>query len=124
MKYLNFTGVKAAKRFELCYGSVMLAGDGTGTRSAAVLRKEARILNAFDEVSVEVKDPKPSEQDRVIQPGGGIVSLQDEDWELLRVYVETAKWVPKIAREAVDAMDFVGTAPSHQLKEVIGGDPT
>ena len=106
-----FEGEKAAKRFELCRIAILGAGDAKGPRNRETIRREARLLDAFDAVSAA--DPKADEKDpdaRVLKPEGGSVTISQEDHVLLATYLDTTPWMPRIARAVVDAQDWLSAA--------------
>lgn len=104
---LTFDGPKAQERFRFCVLSVLCSGDGKGPRNREVLRKEARLLDAFDAISVP--DEKVVQVGRMVTPDA-VVTLEQDDFTLLQSYMDTCAWLSVVAREAVDAQDFVDSA--------------
>lgn len=108
-RVLVFDGPRAAKRFELCRLALLSAGDGKGDRTRETVRKEARLLDALDSVSVRDMS-KPADQDvRVVTPDSRLTLSQD-DYLLLTQYLETTPWLPRWSREVVDVQDWVSAA--------------
>ena len=130
-RVLTFDGddPKSAKRFEMIFEAVMQAGDKTDKRDRALVRKEARVIEALEAIS-EPSEKRPVtcghcgsdltslverhvsavREPRHLKPGAQIVTLQGEDHELMTKYVDTVPWLPVAARAAVDVQDFVGAA--------------
>lgn len=112
-RILKFDGEKAATRFEFCHRAVLMAGNGKGERTRERLRQEARLLDVFESVSVADEDAvRAGDTDarRLVQLGEQRVELQQEDFATLEEYVNTAKWTPRAARQAVDVQDWLSAA--------------
>ena len=112
---LIFEGNRAAKRFEFCLTAVLSGGNGKEERSRIILRKEARLLDAFDSISTEIVNQENSiagqgTATRVLSGLSNTVILQQEDFDLLIHYVDITPWVSRVAREAVDVMDWLSAA--------------
>jgi hypothetical protein len=108
-RVLTFEGPRGPKRFELLYTALMSAGDGKGDRSAATIRKEARLFDAFDEISETNPDAIPGNvARRLVKPAA--LTVSQEDHELLVKYAETTPWAPRASREAVDLWDWLSAA--------------
>lgn len=112
-RVLTFDGEKASKRFELCRVALLAAGDGKGTRDRETTRKEARLLDAFDSVSV----PGGTEQDpdrrilKDVDAGEPLrIELSQDDHTLLTKYLDATPWLPRAARDAVDVQDWADNA--------------
>jgi hypothetical protein len=109
-RVLVFDGPKAAKRFDLCMTAIMMAGDGKGTRDRETIRKEARLLDAFDSISV-CPDPAVDAGTRILkEPGPLTITLRADDHSLLTHYLDTTQWTPKASREACDVQDWADAA--------------
>ena len=112
---LVFEGDKAQKRFELLYGAVILVNAASTTqpvRGIEVIRREAKILDYLD--SVSLPDPASGtmasgEPARAIIPGSKI-TFDQPTFDLLKKRVEDCAWVPKIARDVVDLVDWMSSA--------------
>lgn len=123
-RQLVFDGEKGARRFELCLEALIGAGDKKGPRDRATIRKEARLLEAFDGISLPdptqatscVACQRPANPEaRVLHLNGSstqVLHVSQEDFTLLQQYVDTAPWLPKAARAAVDLQDWLTTAPT------------
>ena len=111
-RVLVFEGPKAAKRFELLRAALLNAGDGKGERSPSTIRKEARLQDLLDEISVEGtangngQDPDP----RVLREGEHTMTLSQEDFDLLSQYADKTAWSPRAARAVVDLWDWLSAA--------------
>lgn len=121
---------KSEKRFQMIRTAILIAGDRKGTRDRETIRKEARLLDALDEISeldpsVDVKAvcPNCGAQLNAAAPlgdaagelprrlnGGGKLTLRAEDHALLTKYLDTAPWLPASARAARDVQDFADSA--------------
>lgn len=116
---LTFTGDKAATRFEFCRSALLSGGDGKGDRGRETIRREARLLDAFDTISVEDENAVFSAgtpNTRVLRTDVSdsdllTITIRQDDYELLVRYVDTVAWTPRAAREAVDVQDWLGAAP-------------
>jgi hypothetical protein len=105
------TEPKSQKRLELCFAAVML-GAPREARSIDVLRREARLLDAFESVSVLNPDGAALVNGmpaRAVNPDATL-RLEQPDWELLRKYVELTPWAPLVSRDVVDVVDWLGAA--------------
>lgn len=123
---LDFGGDKGAMRFELVYEAV-LGGGATqrdpGERSRAIIRQEARILDALETVSEP--DPRPAKtcetcgrpanaDARQLAPAGGLITLSEDDHALIVKYVDVRPWLPRMARKVVDVQDWLSSAPKQE----------
>lgn len=115
-RVLNFDPAngRSAKRFEMCLTAILQAGDQKGQRDRETIRKEARLLDAFDAISEPIqKDgekPIGGPVERQLLPTGGTVTLSQDDHTLLTKYLDTTPWLPRAARDAVDVQDFADQA--------------
>jgi hypothetical protein len=116
---LTFDGEKAAARFAFLYEALLAFGDGKSERSRAIVRQEARILDALEPISVpdpsqmitcEACGRRGNEDARVLCPGTHTVTLGQEDHELLVRYVDKRPWLPRVARTVVDVQDWLSAA--------------
>lgn len=106
-RILDFSGPRGPKRFELLRLSLLQAGDSKGERTREIIRKEARLLDALDSISALA----PTEQDKEARLlSGEVISLKQEDFDLLSQYVDKTPWVPRAARDAVDLYDWLSAA--------------
>lgn len=106
-RILDFSGPKGPKRFDLCRMAVLSGGDGKSDRSRLVIRKEARLLDALDVVSVPTPTPADPEARTV---NGGSVAVAQDDFVLLEAYMDATPWLPRISRDVVDAQDWLSAA--------------
>lgn len=101
---------KRDKKFLMCCTAVLNGGDGKGERSRAVTRKEAKLLDALDAISVPHPDRSIAEgggpDSRVLKPGTQTFTLDGEVHTLLQQYLNTCLWTPRSSREARDAQDW------------------
>lgn len=108
-RVLELTGPRASMRFKLLWTTLMQGGDGKGERNPVVIRKEARLCDALETVSVSTTQNGGPPQRELI-PDGGHVTLSQEDFELLQAYSEKTQWSPAASRDVVDLWDFLSTA--------------
>jgi len=106
---LTFDGPRAARRFQLLWVALTAGGDGKD-RTAAVVRRDARLQEAFETISVPAPQLNAADPDRELRPEGGAVTLAQEDFEQLQQYTEKTPWIPRVARDVVDAWDWLSTA--------------
>lgn len=109
---LVFEGSKADKRFKLLRIALLGGGDGKGERSRDVIRKEARLLDVLDSISVVSNGNEEERTLNVELPAK--VTIPQEDFALLVSYTENAPWVPRAARDAVDLWDWLSTTPKDE----------
>lgn len=110
------TDDRDARRFGLLRTALLQAGDGKGPRGIEVIRKEARLLDALDAVSVP--DPVDGDPDhRKLRPEASSVQIDQPDFALLADYVAKVIWFPKVARDVVDLVDWLETAPKKSRDE-------
>jgi hypothetical protein len=114
-RIVKFEGEKAAKRFELARTALLNAGDGKGERNRERVRKEARLMEAFDRISEPV-DPANPDGERKLACGisGDTLILSQEDHKLVEEYLSTTPWLPRSARAAVDAQDWWESAEKEE----------
>ena len=67
-RVLDFSGPRAPKRFQLLWTALMAAGDGKGERSPAVIRKEARLQDVLESISIATPRPNGGEPERTFPP--------------------------------------------------------
>jgi hypothetical protein len=108
-RVLDLTGEKGATRFDLLRTALLSAGDGKGERVRERIRKEARLLEALDQVS-EAAPLDTDRERRALRANGGTVTIAQDDFDLLTQYVDTTPWVPRVAREAVDLQDWLSAS--------------
>lgn len=114
-RVLVFDGPKATKRFELLWAALMAAGDGKGERTPVIIRKEARLQDTFEAISVPsgvVGDGQP--EARTLSTPTAQVALTQEDFDLLQQYTEKTPWIPRISRDVVDLFDFLSACPKEE----------
>lgn len=112
-RIVKFEGEKAVKRFELVRMALLNAGDGKGERNRERVRSEARVMDKFDSISTP-RDPANPDGDRVLfsadsigRPSDELVlTLNQPDHKLVEEYLSTTPWLPRSARQAVDAQDW------------------
>jgi hypothetical protein len=112
-RVLTFDGEKAPKRFELCRVALLSAGDGKGPRDRETTRKEARLLDALDRVSI-VSATEQEPDRRILAPrveGKPLcIELSADDHALLTKYLDSTPWLPRASRDAVDVQDWADSA--------------
>lgn len=112
-RVLTFTGDKAEMRFQMLRTAILTGGDGKGERTRAILRKEARLLDALDAISDPPASDVPDHEARVLNTTGGrgtTITLTQEDFDLLSTYVDKTPWTPRASRDAVDVQDWLSAA--------------
>jgi hypothetical protein len=109
---------KNQKRFELLYGAILVGGAQAqnGQRGGIeVLRREARLLDSLDTISVLNPDrtvPKfPNDEPARLVTSGAAMVIAQADFELLKKRLEDTPWLPKVARDVVDTVDWLSAAP-------------
>ena len=112
-RVLVFDGERGAKRFQLAW-TALFSGDGKGERSAAIIRREARLQTAFDAISEPVTVTAQGEPDRALVSGGATILLAQEDFDLLQQYTEKTPWLPRASRDVVDLWDFLSAAEKRE----------
>jgi hypothetical protein len=114
-RVLIFDGPKATKRFELLWAALLAAGDGKGERTPSVIRKEARLQDAFEAISVSTGVPVDGNPEpRTLRDPTARVALAQEDFDLLQQYTEKTPWIPRISRDVVDLFDFLSACPKEE----------
>jgi hypothetical protein len=114
-RLLTFNGDgRSPKRFQLLWTALLAGGGGDDkSRTPAVIRKEARLQDALEEISDPVA-ATPNEPDRALKSEGGTLTLAQEDFELLQTYTEKTPWTPRVARDVVDLWDFLSACPKEE----------
>jgi len=108
-RILDFTGPRAPKRFALCWLALMAGGDGKGERTREIIRKEARLQDAFEAISTNGEAPSNGLPVRILAADFAL-PLPQEDFELLDTYVEKAAWTPQASRDVVDLWDWLSAS--------------
>jgi len=108
-RVLEFQGPKANKRFEMLYNAVLIGGNGQRTGGIEILRREARLLDQLDAISVLASPPREffNKQPARDVTVPGSLALEPADYDLLRQRLGEAPWLPQSARDVVDAMDWL-----------------
>lgn len=109
-RVLTFDGVKSERRFEMCRVAVISAGNGKGARDRETIRKEARLLDAFDAISKPAPTPNDPDARVLVEDANRTVTIGQEDHALLASYLDTTPWLPRASRDAVDVQDWVDSA--------------
>ncbi len=107
-RIITFDGEKAGKRFSMVRNAVLMSGHGKDARTRERIRKEARVLDALDSISVP-KDPAAPDGDRDLQQFTGAppaLTLSEDDYKLVEDYLNTTPWLSHAARAAVDTQDW------------------
>lgn len=105
------------QRFRLLYEAILLGGQTPSRGSGIdVLRKEAAILDALDAVSdppaTDAQTLVNGDRARQVRPGEILVLAQHE-LDLLKKRLEDGPWLPQVARQVVDVVDWCSAAPEH-----------
>ncbi len=96
---------KSQQRFEL-FQAAILNGGAAGQRGGIeILRREAKLLDAFDAIS----DPAGDEKPRRVRDGAQLV-LEQADFDVLKKRMEEAPWAPAASRGVIDALDWLSAA--------------
>jgi hypothetical protein len=105
---------RGQKRFEIVYAAILL-GAPKGARGLEAIRREARILDALDAISVgdgQAGATGPIPARRVTQ--GARLVLAQPEYELVGRYLEAVEWTPAASRDVIDAADWVSAAATHE----------
>jgi hypothetical protein len=105
---LSFTGPNGEKRFEILYAALLTGGDGKGDRSPITIRREARLFDSFDSISMAVNG---NPEQRVLSADEPRVELTVEEFDLLSGYANLTPWTPRASRAAVDTWEWLKTIP-------------
>lgn len=113
-RVLTFDGNgRGQRRFEIVYAAILL-GAPKGARGLEAIRREARILDALDAISlgdsVTGSAPVPA---RIVNPGARLVLAQPE-LDLVGRYLEAVEWAPVASRDVIDAADWVSAAATSE----------
>jgi hypothetical protein len=112
-RVLVFDGERGATRFQLIW-MALFSSDGKSERGAAIIRREARLQTSFEAISEPVAAPNPGEPDRALVSGGAVVTLAQEDFDLLQQCTEKTPWLPRASRDVVDLWDFLSAAEKRE----------
>lgn len=110
-----FDTEKAQKRFEMVRTALLNAGDGKAERNRERVRKEARLMDALDSISVPV-DLNAPDGDRkfIVIDGRDSITIDQADHKLIEEYLATTPWLPRSSRAAVDAQDWWDAASKEE----------
>ena len=113
-RHLTFDGPRAATRFTLLWTALTAGGDGKTDRTPVAIRKEARLQELLSAVS----DDTGADTARALRdaPDGApaVVTLTQDDFDLLQQYTEKVPWNPRISRDVVDLWDFLSACPKQE----------
>ncbi len=104
------------RRFDLLYQGFMFGGNQQQSKGMDVLRREARILDTLDSISL-VQNPGDGTPDdparllRTLAPGHHEVSFEEPDYALLCRYFNGAAWTTSVARQVVSISDWLAGIP-------------
>jgi hypothetical protein len=101
------------QRFMIVYAAILL-GAPKGARGLEVIRREARILDALDAISVAdaAAGPGPVPARHVIPDAR--LTLSQPEFELVGRYLEAVEWTPAASRDVIDTVDWVSAAATHE----------
>lgn len=111
MRHLVFDGDRGPKRFQLLWTAFLSGGDGKGERGPAVIRREARLQDVLEAISVPSVNGDGNPDARTLRDDAAPLMLTQEDFELLQQYAEKTPWTPRVSRDVVDLWDFLSAAP-------------
>lgn len=94
--------------FPLLYSGFLNGGNSPNAKGMEVLRREARILDKLEAISV---DEGP---ERVLKSGPQEVTLEQPEYELLKRYFENTPWTTAVSRKVVNISDWLSAI---QLEE-------
>lgn len=106
-RVLVFNGPRAPRRFELLWTALHVADD-KADRSSVIIRKEARLQDTFEKISINKNGGDPI-QSRELK-GEPTVTIAQEDFDYLQKATEQVKWTPIASRDVVDLWDWLSTA--------------
>jgi hypothetical protein len=106
-RVLEFSGPRAPKRFQLLWASLMAGGDGKGERTPGTIRKEARLQDALEPLSDQ---SSTNGGGPTLKADGAMITVSQEDFELLVQYSEKTQWSPQVSKDVVDLWDWLSTA--------------
>jgi hypothetical protein len=114
IRRVTFAGTDGPVRFELVYEGFVIGGDSqSGMRGMETLRREGRILDKLEAISV----PKVSTRGdatrvtRELKPGTHTLDLEVPEFDLLRQYFERCPWITSAARRVTATYDWLTAAP-------------
>jgi hypothetical protein len=103
------------ERLSMLYFGFVSGGNQPGTpKGMEVIRREARILDKFAEISessVTKQIDRPDTYEQVMHPGPQKFALEEVEYELLRKYFERAGWNVSAARKVVDISEWMSSIP-------------
>jgi len=110
MKKLDFTGPEAARTFDLIYDGIL--GTSRGFTAPSETRVIGSALSKLEAIGHAVK--RGDIPTYGLNPKGGVVLLEEAEFNLAREALTQARFTPFVAREATHAVDWFDAAPSQK----------
>lgn len=99
-------------RYMLLYQGFLNGGNNTQTKGMEVVRREAKMLERFQNAGLLPPDDLSSnEMNRALIPGGATVELDGAEYDLLKKYFEGTPWVTRLAIKVVNVSDWLNSLP-------------
>ena len=116
MRYLDFRDVTATNGiYEMIYDGMHGAGGYSGP---AEIRLLDRLLNKLETVGEPSREIAPTYRGYSLKTGGGIVALEDTEYNLMKNKIDTVQWVALNRARVVKMYDFIEGAPTTPILEV------
>jgi len=94
----------------LRFGTIVMSQKPESSRTPEVLRQETQIRKTLKTISTNGAVEGDIDV-RTLQAGGGTVLLEHPLVKLLSAYGWAVQWTPTAVESAVDALDFLDSAP-------------
>jgi hypothetical protein len=94
------------ERFEFLFQGFVVGGGTSSKKGMEVVRREAKILDKFEEIGVVGEDGKA-----VFNNGGGTIRFTAPEFELIRSYFEGVPWNALVSRKVVAVADWLISSP-------------
>lgn len=105
--------IENSEDFSLIYQGFIIGGNSQKTKTMQSTRREAKILDKLDSISVIVSPENRYPTGDVIRElvsNKAKLTLTTEEHELLTIYFEAVPWATRISREAVRLADLINNA--------------
>jgi hypothetical protein len=107
-----------SENFSLLYSGFVTGGNGPGPKGMEVIRREGRILDKLEAISVEIgtneicnECGQVNQVRRVLMPGAQEIELDQPEFELLKKYFEATSWTTRVSRRIVNISDWLSSVP-------------
>lgn len=94
------------KRFGFLYGWFIAGGNSVDRKGIEVVRREALVVDKFWAISDRLEGLPEGVEARRLKIGGGTLTFQQPEYELIKRYLESANPRTELSRQYVETVDW------------------